>query len=68
MDKKQQLTETLTQFICLVAKTLPDDVLDALEKLLDSSQTLLISAPGWMDYIAAIEYARTAIAKAKGEP
>ncbi len=49
MDKKQQLTETLTQFICLVAKTLPDDVLEALEKLrAEETETLASAVYGCM--------------------
>ena len=44
MDKRQQLTETLTRFIGLVAKTLPDDVLAALEKLRGDETAPLASA------------------------
>lgn len=44
MDKKHQLTEILTRFICLVAKTLPDDVGAALEKLRAEETAPLASA------------------------
>ena len=44
MDNRQQLTETLTRFICLVGKTLPDDVLAALKKLREEETAPLASA------------------------
>ena len=44
MDNRQQLTETLTRFICLAGKTLPDDVLAGLEKLRAEETETLASA------------------------
>lgn len=44
MDKRQHMTETLTRFICHIAKVLPDDVLAALKKLRDEETAPLASA------------------------
>lgn len=44
MQPKQHITETLAQFICLVAKVLPDDVIAALDKLRAEETELLASA------------------------
>ena len=43
------------------------ELLEALEEIVASNPSIAINSSGWMEYVRAIEKARSAIGKARGE-